>query len=501
MPERTGWKETSPHADVLAFLSQLDRLDHAERLVRFTFGATNEGREMVAVLVADPPARAPEEVRGRGTFRILINGNIHGGEVEGKEAIQLLLREFASGEHRGLLEHVTLLFVPDFNADGNDRIDPHHRATQNGPDGGVGERENAQGLDLNRDFLKLESPECRGMLDLVRRFDPHLFLDLHTTNGSYHGYHLTYSPSLSTNVDDEIDAFARGTMIPAIRGEMARRHRWRIFDYGNFQGQGDERSWATYDHRPRFGTNYFGLRGRFSLLSEAYSYLPFEERVAVTRDFVLETLRFAAREGEEMASICARVDARRGSGEGVFRYDTELAPPVAGTVLVGAIEEVQLPGDQGTRRVALPVAEAEPMGIQDSFRSRSADPLPEAWAVPEPPDGLAGLLQRHGIRFRLLPATEEMWVRAFDLSHIERAEAPYQGHRECRPVGSFGARELRRLPSGTLLVPSAQPLAVLAAQLLDPRSEDSLFTWDLFEGLLDPAACPCEFPVLRVSPG
>ena len=131
-------------------------------------------------------------------MRILVNANIHAGEVEGKEATQMILREIAFGEHEELLRGADLMFVPVYNPDGNDRIDKKNRASQNGPDGGVGERANAQGLDLNRDFLKAESPECRALLRLFRMHDPHLFMDLHTTNGSHHGYQLTYSPSLST---------------------------------------------------------------------------------------------------------------------------------------------------------------------------------------------------------------------------------------------------------------------------------------------------------------
>ena len=162
---------------------------------------------MECVVASLESKRTPAEIRTGSRLRALILANIHGGEVEGKEAVQMLLREIAIGEHEDILEHFDIVFVPVFNADGNDEISARNRVSQNGPDRGVGQRHNAQDLDLNRDYVKAETPEVRAQLGLFRAFDPDLYMDLHTTNGSDHGYQLTYAPSLSTNLDPELDAF------------------------------------------------------------------------------------------------------------------------------------------------------------------------------------------------------------------------------------------------------------------------------------------------------
>ena len=406
VPESSGFEATSTHDDVLSFLQQLSSHEHAKRLVTTTLGATEEERDLVAVIAAEPPCATAEEVRASGKLRVLVNANIHAGEVEGKEAVQMLLRELAQGNHESLLKGAVLVFVPDFNPDGNDRISTDHRPTQNGPVRGVGTRANASGLDLNRDFIKAESASVRGMLAAFGRFDPHVFMDLHTTNGSHHGYHLTYSPSLAVNVDPDLDRFARETWIPQVRGQMAEKHEFRVYDYGNFPWRGGEKSWSTYDHRPRFGTNYYGLRNRLSMLSEAYSYVDYETRIAVTRAFVLETVRAAVAHSERIVALCEAADRRVAAGDdrdAWFRFGSELEPAWNGEILVGSVRR------DGTRIIAEPEYEAQEMPVRIAFRGTRAIRYPSAWCVVDPSDEVVATLRRHGLT--LARTTREVELR------------------------------------------------------------------------------------------
>jgi hypothetical protein len=489
---------TSTFEDVLTFLDRLKTLPHADKLHATTFGQTQEGRSMPLVIVADPPLTTNAEVLASGKLRILINANIHAGEVEGKEAVLMILREIALGEHAELLEHAVLLFTPIYNADGNERFDLRNRATQNGPDGGVGIRPNAQGLDLNRDFIKVEAPETKALLGLMRNFDPHLFMDLHTTNGSYHGYHLTYSPSLSTNVDPDLDAFNRGTLLPEVRRRMLARHELRVFDYGNFT-DGAAREWVTYDHRPRFGTNYVGLRNRLSVLSEAYSNLDFPTRIHVTHAFVLEVLQSAVEHRREILAVTEEADARAMSGGLSHGFDSSLGEAIVEQVLVGAVEEVVLPDDLGIRHVALPDAQPTPMPVRRGFVSRSHQPYPDTWILPDPTKEMHALLLAHGILFQVTEQEQHMQVQVFATTSALREEAEFQGHHELALTGSW-ATGTRLVPSGSIVIPARQPLARVAAQLLEPQSEDSASTWDRLEGWLDGSGdSAVDSPVWRVG--
>lgn len=517
-PESTEWNNTSTSEHVRDFLGKLESLPAATRLSVTKFGETNEGRDMLVVRVSAGDAT--------GKLRILVNANIHGGEVEGKEAVQILLREFARGEHANLLESADIWFVPIYNLDGNDRMAEQNRRSQNGPDGGVGVRPNAQDLDLNRDFIKADSPEARALIGLVRQHDPHLFMDLHTTNGSTHGYHLTYSPSLATNVDPGIDNFMRLLFLPEARRNTLDVHGYRVFDYGNFGGGGGqrgrgrggrrgaarggrgqrgtrgegrgrgqgrgrgrgaggaastERRWSTYDHRPRFGTNYIGLRNRLSVLSEALSYLDFKNRILATRGFVLENLESAVRHKEQIEELCAAADRRVTEPNAAiyFGHDTTLVDGTIQDILVGTAEQVALLNGR-TRRVITDEFRPEPMRVQVAYRSRKQTALPRAWAISEPSRLALEKLAIHGIEVRALLSRAQVRADVFRPTAINRSERLYQGHNETSLDGAWHSVE-QTLPEGTVVILALQPLARLAAQLLEPMSEDSLSTWQVFE--------------------
>ncbi|MGH7525079.1 MAG: M14 family zinc carboxypeptidase, partial [Gemmatimonadales bacterium] len=276
--ERTAYRETSSYADVMTFLDSLQRAGAgpgAGAAIRVgTLALSPEGRSVPYVLAARPMVADPGEAYRSGKPVIYLQGNIHAGEVEGKEAAQMLLRDLSIGPLSRLLDSLVLLVVPIYNTDGNERLAgvEQNRPGQNGP-AMVGRNENGQGLNLNRDYVKMEAPETRGAAALLDAWDPDVFIDLHTTNGSYHGYLLTYAPALNPNSTPAGD-FVRDRFLPAVRERMRRRHRQATFWYGNFRNQEPDslaEGWETYDARPRFGTNWMGLRGRLAILSEGYS--------------------------------------------------------------------------------------------------------------------------------------------------------------------------------------------------------------------------------------
>lgn len=487
--EVSGWERTSTHDEVVSFLTTL--AGHSERVRVEEYGRSGEDRPLPMVRVA---ARGGEGTR----LRVLVQANIHAGEVEGKEVVQMLAREISSGAHDELLARLELILIPDLNPDGNDRIDRRHRVSQNGPDGGVGTRENASGHDLNRDFVKLETPEIRALLGVYRAFDPHVVVDLHTTNGSYHGYHLTFAPSLAVNVDPRLDAFARTELLPAVQLDL-REQGVRSEHYGNFGRGPVPKTWTTFDHRPRFGTNYVGLRNRIGLLCEAYSYLEFRRRAEVTRAFVVAALAAVAHERTGILALCADADALCAGAEPLaFGFAARLADPVERRILVGGVTRVELPDGLGTRLVAGEKSEPMPLAVQDAFVATKQVPLPQAWAVREAPDALVQLLSAHGVQFERLREVNSVEAERFVPSGISRSRAEFQGHRNVTAQGEH-RRARVELPAGTLLVPRRQPLARLAAQLLEPLSEDGAVTWNHFEAELAAAReGTADFPVLRV---
>lgn len=311
--ERSDYKETSSYADVMAFVDSLQKLGapiSVSELARSPMG-----KSVPLVVASRPRVNTPAEARALGRPIVYVQANIHAGEVEGKEAVLALLRDWSFATRPTVLDSLVVVVVPIYNSDGNDKLaaQARNRGAQNGPEM-IGERPNGAGLDLNRDYVKVEAPETLGSLKAFAAWNPDLFMDLHTTNGSYHGYALTYSPSLHPAAP--LAPFTADTLLPEIRRRMKAKHGFETFPYGNFTGANGRESltaetksgWVTYEHKPRYGTNYFGLRGGVSILSEAYSHDPFDRRVASTRAFVQEVLSYAA---ASPAGLLARVKAGR----------------------------------------------------------------------------------------------------------------------------------------------------------------------------------------------
>jgi hypothetical protein len=520
--ERTDYRETSRSDEVMAFVREV--VAAAPQTMRLTtFGYTLEGKPLPLVVVGHVSAATAQAVKQSGKTRIYLQGNIHAGEVEGKEALLMLLRELSRGEHAAWLQSSVLLIAPIYNADGNDHIRITERNAQNGPIGGVGTRENAQGLDLNRDHMKLESPEARSFAALFRDYDPQLAVDLHTTNGTYHAYQLTYSPPLHPNTAAPIVDWLRKDWLPTITQKIKAKDGWDFYYYGNLEGGEPrpgrtggragagagagaagaaaagagagaasgtppepprERGWYTFDHRPRFNNNYIGLRNRLAILSEAYSYLPFRDRIAVTRRFVIEILEFAHAHAAEIRQRVADLDKQSLVGETLALRATLQRAPEMVDILLGEVQHVHHPYTGATMLQRLDVKHVEHLPEYGTFVASESEKVPPAYLIPATLDHVVDLLDAHGIHFATLARETSIEVEEFEIASTEVAPRAFQNHRERSVTGTYH-RITRAIAAGTIVVPMNQPLARLAFTLLEPRSDDGVVNWNVLDDVLE----------------
>lgn len=480
--ERSGFTETSRYQDVLDFFADLQ--EGSSKVQLRSLGQSYEGRDIPLLVLSDQPIAHPGDARGLGRPVILLLANIHGGEVEGKEAIQHLCRRLLKGDLQEMLQHLTILCVPIYNVDGNERVSTDNRPEQYGPVHGVGIRENGQRLDLNRDFMKLDSPEARALVKLFNEWDPHVQMDLHTTNGSYHGYHLTYSHSLHPDTDSGILNFQRQKMMPRLTTAMRENHGLRTYYYGNFTGfsrqprQGERTTWEAFTWQPRIGQNYGGLRNRLTVLSEAYSYLSFRRRVEVTEKFAEEVLRFCIAEGSTIIGLTDSADRQCGSSLTTQCVATALDQPV--DILVGEVETVINP-ISGKSMLAMREDVFSPLQMEDygQFQPVKSASVPASYLLPDE-TAIIEKLQQHGIQWTELPVEQKWKVDRFLITEVNRNERSFQGHHETR-IGGRLTREEVVFPAGTIRVDVAQPLSRLVCALLDPESTDGLVTWNFFD--------------------
>jgi hypothetical protein len=505
--ELTNYEETTRFEEVLTFITELQKRSPLVRLE--SFGKSEQGRNLPLMILSDSPISNPRDARGSGKAIVFIMANIHAGEVEGKEAMLHLSRRILFGDLRPLLSKLIILIAPIYNADGNEKINLNNRTAQNGPIGGVGVRENSKGYDLNRDFMKLDSPEAQALVNLCNRWDPHLTVDLHTTNGSYHGYHLTYSQPLNPNTNPLILNYHRDKMLPAITRAMLKTHKLRSYYYGNFPRftnlptPGEKTRWEAFTHQPRIGQNYHGLRNRLTILSEAYSYLTFQRRVEVTERFVEEIFKYAATNAAEIQQLTKRADEETvlkflGSEtiqQGVAFEMRPLPKPV--DILIGEVVKVKNPRN-GKDMTAMVEDKFKPVRMDDYgiFAATKSVTAPRAYLF-KPEKDLQGVIEKllqHGIAVEELTAPLTTEVDVFTIGNVTRSQRAFQKHNEVKMAGAY-KRESMTFPAGTIIVRTAQPLGILACYLLEAESDDGLVDWNFFDAYLEIGK---PFPVYKV---
>ncbi|MDH4066653.1 MAG: hypothetical protein OEW19_19810, partial [Acidobacteriota bacterium] len=266
-------------------------------------------------------------------------------------------------------------------------------------------------------------------------------------------------------------------------------------------------TWRTFDHRPRFGNNYVGLRNRIAILSEAYSYLDFPGRVAATGAFVEEVWRASARHAKRIMTVTGQADrsmtvARAATARPIeLGLDFEIrALPEPVDILVGDVGR-RLNPRSGKEMLEM-TAMAVPVQMKDYglFAATRTRPLPTGWLIPRAlangPRLAAAIdrLRAHGIRMEEVTADGPRDVDRFVIATVTKAPRAFQGHQEVRLTGTLERAQLS-VQAGAVIVPARQPLARLAFYLLEPDSDDGLVTWNAVEDGLEPGMA---FPIYRL---
>ena len=490
--ELTDFTRTMTYDQVRAFFGTL--AEQSDRVRLDTIGTTNEGRDIPLAIIADPPVEEPEDVKSRTV--VLLFGDIHAGEVCGKEALSMLARQLALAEDEPLLKNLVVCIVPIYNADGNERFGADNRPGQHGPNE-MGQRENAQGLDLNRDYIKLEAPETRALVRFMNTWDPAVIVDTHTTNGSHHRYTITYQGPKNPAGDGEILSFVRDTMLPAVGQAFEKNTGYKAFFYGYFANRGtDHAKWVTYPDWPRYGTPYRGMRNRVAILSEAYAYASFKDRVLGTLGFCREVLDYTDEHRDEITKLIKAADERTIA---VGREPSPEDKIVLRTRVKPFADKVTVLGYEETREEGKPVALGDEVDYQaelvNDFEATLSVRRPFAYAYPASLIWLTEHLQRHGVKVEVLREDIELDVEQYRIESYDRAENEFEGHHLISNLRAASIPTTRRATPGTMIVRTGQKLGTLGAYMLEPQAEDGLVAWNFFDDFLesnDP------FPVIRI---
>jgi hypothetical protein len=460
------------------------------------FGRSAEGRPMRALLAcrADP----------RQVPLLMLQGGIHPGESDGKDAGFIALREIlGESAAAGVLERIAILFVPAFNVDGHERFGRWNRPNQNGPEE-TGWRTTAQNLNLNRDYAKVDAPEMRALLGLIRTWDPLVFADLHVTDGA------DFQPDVSLQVeplnqgDAQLHAAGRALRAQLIE-RLARQGSMPLPFYPDLARSDDPSSgFLLTVYSPRFSTGYFPQRNRFTVLVETHSWKDYATRVRVTRNTIVALAELLAAHGREWRAQVQRADAAAahlGGAEVVLDYSSGWREGTSSRTTAGGAHGgglIDFPGYAYTRATS-PIS-GEPVTVYDPktpqvWRVPFRDSVSPALVVKAPLGGyvvpcawaadIGARLALHGIACEpVRTRSEAVQVQVFRAAQVQFAAVPFEGRMRVTLTGSWN-RETHSIAAGALFVPIAQPTARLLMHLLEPQAPDSFAAWGFFNACFE----------------
>ena len=473
--ERAGFATTPRYAEVEAWL---ERLDAASPLISLeSFGRTGEGRDLRLVR-----ASKGKDVSGKSRPVVLIQAGIHAGEIDGKDAGLMLLRDIALRGKHGLLDKVDLVFVPVYNIDGHEKMSRWNFPALRGPveKGFVG---NARNINLNRDYAKADAPESRAMIGLLRRLDPILYVDCHVSDGFDMQYDVTFTyAGWGRYAYHRATAdWLQGRFGPNVTAALERAGHIPAIYPSPIDTREPTKGIRQAPEGPRYSTGYGDFIGVPTILVENHMMKPYRQRVLGTYVLLEAALRMAGQDADAIARAKAIDRASRPSGM-LTRWQPASQPIGWVENFKGIAFDTYISPATGRREqkwLGRPVNWRMPIIGQEPIETVR---LPKAWWVPAGQTDVIDRLNLHGIGYEVLGAP-----RTLTLDRVRLVDPKWMPVRDARiPLETQLRHEdvTETLPVGTIRVPVDQPLGLLAAALLEPESQDSFLAWGFFPEIL-----------------
>ena len=485
--EKTDWNETAPYAEAVEISH---RLEKASRFVKvLDIGTTPEGRTMIALVVSRDRAFTPEAAAKTGKVIMLIQSGIHAGEIEGKDTALMLVRDMVvSKRYAAWLDHMIFVIIPVFNVDGHEDFSPYHRPSQNGPKS-TGLRATAQRVNLNRDYIKADTPEMRAWLRLFNAWMPDFHIDNHVTDGADFQYDVTWDMARNQDLAEPAGAWVREKFVPELNKRMeADGH--MVAPYGALRNVGGRREFFMEVFSPRYSHLYSAVQDRPSLLVESHSLKAAKTRAWAHYDIMkhaIETilldpegLRRAVREADrEMAARAGNHSAAPVYLAG--KVSDQSRPLVYHTLKNGPFKS-EVTGAMVNR--FLPEPDDLQTVIHDRIDTTAEAQIPLGYLIPVAWKNLADVLALHGVEMQRLtkPVTQEFETYRF--TNPKFAAMSFEG----RVMLDFDARLVKEqitIPSGSFWVPAGQRRARLILSMLEPAAPDSLAKWGFLNAVFE----------------
>jgi hypothetical protein len=470
--ERSDFQETPSYAETMQWLAKACQASTVMRMV--SVGKSANSRDINMVIASADGTYDPEALRNADKPLVLIQAGIHAGEIDGKDAGMMLLRDIVFGKKKNMLQGVNILFIPILNVDGHERASAYNRVNQRGPSN-MGWRTNARNLNLNRDYTKLDTEEIKAVVKVMQDYDPDLYLDLHVTDGADYQYDITYG--FSDAYSHAITEWLGKKLSPAID-----KH---LHDQGHLPGPllfaANNRDFIDgnmeFAYAPRFSNTYGDLRYLPSILVENHSLKPYKQRVLGTYVFLEEVIHTLTVEGASLKKAIEQDRAARPQ-EVVLTWKQATKPDTMNLLgIESRRSKSQVTGKDYVAWLGKPVTQKIPF-----IRNNAPDKIlkrPKAYWVPATYKDVIERLKLHGIKWE--PVTKPMEIDAtmYTIVGHKFATEPFEGHVSVQG-GVTSAKRKEVFYPGSIRIDTNQPLGNLVMHLLEPEAPDSFFQWGFF---------------------
>lgn len=487
--EKTDYRETPRYAETIEYSK---RLDQASPLIKFqSFGKSGEGRELPLLVTTEGGTFTPEAARQAGKAVILIQACIHAGEPDGKDAGLALLRDIAITKTQpGLLKNLVVLFIPIYNTDGHERVSPYNRINQDGP-AEMGWRTTSTYQNLNRDYMKADTPETRAWLSLWNHWKPDLFIDCHVSDGADYQYNITYQHEHHAGVATSVLAWEKKVIDERV-GPATEAAGNVVSWYLEFIDNRDlPKGIRDFNGSPRFSTGYTPLRNRPGILIETHMLKPYRPRVIGTYDFLRFTLAEVSRDPQSLLSAVREADektladGRTYDPSRSYPLDFELSDKSTPYKLRAVESHTEKSDISGAQRVIFGTKPLElTVPLYNDFRVKKSVAPPLYYIVPGQWTNVIDVLKAHGLTIQTIKEPTAIDIESYRFVDVKWAGGPFEG----RLMPSFKVevvRERRTFPAGSVVVPLAQEAAKVAINLLEPEAPDSLVHWGFFNATFE----------------
>jgi murein tripeptide amidase MpaA len=489
--EKSDFRTTPSYDETVAWLRKL--VGAAPQLKMSSLGKSPEGRDIWMVIASREKQFTPEALRKNGKPMVLAQAGIHPGEIDGKDAGLMLLRDMTVHGTKGdLLERANFLFVPIFNVDGHERTSKFGRVNQRGPES-TGWRTNSKNLNLNRDYAKIDTPEMEAMIRTLNQWQPDLYIDLHVTDGNDYQYDITFGFNGAGGHSPAIASCLQKIFTPPVTNDLAAM--------GHVPGSVNVANWIDptdlskgikdWMSDPRFSNGYGDVRHLPTVLLETHSLKPYDRRVLGTYVFLESAIRTTANTASALRQAIEE-DRKANAATIPLAWDIDPKAPVETTDYKAIESHTVLSAISGGLRIEFT---GKPITLKIPFKPANhvtaSVVRPKAYWIPPGWSDVVQRLQVHGVQFERINQPRDVKVTAYRLEDVKfhgvdesrrqvEEQQPFEGRVQlkAKPVAE---QRTEHYAAGSIRISTNQPLGDLAAVLLEPASPDSFFQWGFFD--------------------